>query len=120
MCAPAFPNVCIDAHARGGPSAERSQSLRGELTQKFQLTYDVPAQWTTQVHMKAGSTEAVFLGQRVVVLASDPGRVAADLVVDLPADRPLEVKREPGFLRQRAEIEDLVRAYHRYHQSVRG
>ena len=46
--------------------------------------------------------EAVFLGQRVVVLACDPGRVAADLPVDLPADRDLTVKRTRGFLDLRA------------------
>jgi NitT/TauT family transport system ATP-binding protein len=59
--------------------------------------------------------EAVFLGQRVVVLASDPGRVAADLPVDLPARRDLAVKRAPEFLALRARVEDLVRAHHRRH-----
>jgi NitT/TauT family transport system ATP-binding protein len=52
--------------------------------------------------------EAVFLGQRVVVLACDPGRVAADL----PADRELTVKRVPEFLALRARVEDQVRACH--------
>jgi NitT/TauT family transport system ATP-binding protein len=68
---------------------------------------------TTVLMVTHDVEEAVFLGQRVVVLASDPGRVAADLPVDLPANRPLEAKREPGFLALRAQIEDLVRAYHR-------
>jgi NitT/TauT family transport system ATP-binding protein len=56
--------------------------------------------------------EAVFLGQRVVVLACDPGRVAADLTVDLPDDRDLAAKRLPEFLALRATVEDQVRAYH--------
>jgi NitT/TauT family transport system ATP-binding protein len=56
--------------------------------------------------------EAVFLGQRVVVLACDPGRVAADLPITLPGDRDLAVKRSPEFLTLRASIEDLVRAHH--------
>jgi NitT/TauT family transport system ATP-binding protein len=56
--------------------------------------------------------EAVFLGQRVIVLACDPGRVAADIAVDLPGERELTVKRTPGFVALRARIEDLVRAYH--------
>jgi NitT/TauT family transport system ATP-binding protein len=59
--------------------------------------------------------EAVFLGERVVVLASDPGRVAADIPVDLPAERDLSVKRTPEFLALRAQIEDLVRTFHRRH-----
>jgi NitT/TauT family transport system ATP-binding protein len=56
--------------------------------------------------------EAVFLGQRVVVLGSDPGRVVADLEVPLGDDRPLTTKRDPSFLALRACIEDMVRAHH--------
>jgi NitT/TauT family transport system ATP-binding protein len=57
--------------------------------------------------------EAVFLGQRVVVLASDPGRIAADVPVQLRDDRDLEVKRRPEFLALKSSIEDLVRTYRR-------
>ncbi|WP_410563583.1 ABC transporter ATP-binding protein [Amycolatopsis sp. cmx-4-61] len=79
-----------------------------------------------QVHADTGTTvlmvthdveEAVFLGGRVVVLASDPGRIAADVEVALPAERGLAVKREPRFLALRARIEDLVREQHRGHVS---
>jgi NitT/TauT family transport system ATP-binding protein len=67
---------------------------------------------TTVVMVTHDVEEAVFLGQRVVVLACDPGRVAADLPVPLPSDRPLTVKRLPEFLALRAEVEDQVRAFH--------
>jgi NitT/TauT family transport system ATP-binding protein len=67
---------------------------------------------TTVVMVTHDVEEAVFLGQRVVVLACDPGRVAADLTVDLPADRDLSVKRLPEFLALRAQVEDQVRAFH--------
>jgi NitT/TauT family transport system ATP-binding protein len=70
---------------------------------------------TTVLMVTHDVEEAVFLGQRVIVLASDPGRVATELTVDLPADRPLEVKRSPEFLALRATVEDLVRAQHRAH-----
>jgi NitT/TauT family transport system ATP-binding protein len=56
--------------------------------------------------------EAVFLGQRVVVLGSDPGRVVADLDIPLGDDRPLTTKRDPAFLALRSSIEDMVRAHH--------
>jgi NitT/TauT family transport system ATP-binding protein len=62
--------------------------------------------------------EAVFLGQRVIVLASDPGRVAADQQVELPDDRDLAVKRTPEFIALRSSIEDLVRAFHRKHAAA--
>jgi NitT/TauT family transport system ATP-binding protein len=67
--------------------------------------------------------EAIFLGQRVVVLASDPGRIAADLPIDLPTDlagdRDLTVKRAPEFVAMRGRIEDLVRSYHHKHQTAK-
>jgi hypothetical protein len=56
--------------------------------------------------------DVVFLSARVVVLACDPGRVAADLQVPLPPERPLTVKRLPESLAMRAEVEDQVRAFH--------
>jgi NitT/TauT family transport system ATP-binding protein len=67
---------------------------------------------TTIVMVTHDVEEAVFLGQRVVVLACNPGRIAADLTVPLPDDRPLTVKRLPEFLAMRAQVEDQVRAYH--------
>jgi NitT/TauT family transport system ATP-binding protein len=70
---------------------------------------------TTVLMVTHDVEEAVFLGQRVVVLASDPGRVVADLTVPLPAERDLTVKRETDFLALRAEVEDLVRLYHQRH-----
>jgi len=68
---------------------------------------------TTVLMVTHDVEEAVFLGQRVVVLACNPGRIAADLPVPLPQDRPLTVKRLPEFLKLRATVEDRVRAYHR-------
>ncbi|MEV4177120.1 ABC transporter ATP-binding protein [Nonomuraea sp. NPDC049709] len=55
--------------------------------------------------------EAVLLGRRVIVLASHPGRVAAELPVPLPARRELALKRTPEFLALRARVEDLVRGH---------
>ncbi|MGW0805520.1 ABC transporter ATP-binding protein [Nonomuraea sp. NPDC002799] len=53
--------------------------------------------------------EAVLLGRRVIVLTSDPGRVAAELPVPLADHRRLGLKRTPQFLALRAHVEDLVR-----------
>ncbi|GAB3870861.1 ABC transporter ATP-binding protein [Dactylosporangium cerinum] len=70
---------------------------------------------TTVLMVTHDVEEAVFLSRRVIVLSSDPGRVAADVAVDLPDPRDLAVKRTPEFLALRAEVEDLVRAFHRSH-----
>ena len=54
--------------------------------------------------------ESVYLGDRVVVLTPGPGRVRADLAVDLPAPRNQISTRElPAFVHLRASVGRLVR-----------
>jgi len=53
--------------------------------------------------------EAVYLGQRVVVLSSSPTVVAEDLTVDLPADRDqLTTRADARFIEQRTHIYSLI------------
>ncbi|GIF63335.1 hypothetical protein Ais01nite_13700 [Asanoa ishikariensis] len=56
--------------------------------------------------------EAVFLGSRVVVLTSRPGRIALDLDVDLPRTgvEPDVLRGLPRYAALRAEIGHAVRA----------
>ena len=70
---------------------------------------------TTVVLVTHDVEEAVFLSQRVLVLTSSPGRVAAEIKIDLEAERTFATRRTPEFLRLRAEIEDVVRAQHVRH-----
>ena len=54
--------------------------------------------------------ESVYVGDRVVVLTRGPGRVRADLPVDLPAPRDQISTRElPAFVHLRASVGRLVR-----------
>ncbi|MGH3069545.1 MAG: ABC transporter ATP-binding protein [Streptosporangiaceae bacterium] len=54
--------------------------------------------------------ESVYVGDRVVVLTPGPGRVRADLAVDLPAPRDQISTRElPAFVHLRASVGRLVR-----------
>ncbi|MEV0667690.1 ABC transporter ATP-binding protein [Actinomadura luteofluorescens] len=72
-----------------------------------------------QVHRSQGVTillvthdidESVYLGDRVVVLARDPGRIRAELAVTLPAERDqIGTRSDPEFVRLRAEVGRLVR-----------
>lgn len=67
---------------------------------------------TTMIVVTHDVEEAVFLAQRVVVLASDPGRVAAVVEVPFGTERELSLKRRPDFLALRDQVEELVRAQH--------
>ena len=48
--------------------------------------------------------EAVFLSDRVVVMSPRPGRIAADLAIDLPRPRTMEVRASAAFGRLSLEI----------------
>lgn len=53
--------------------------------------------------------EALFLGTRVVVMSSRPGRVLEDVRTDLPRPRDFSVLKEPAFVKIKAELFALVR-----------
>jgi len=53
--------------------------------------------------------ESVYLGDRVLVLGANPGRVIADIPVDLPSPREqVETKRLPAFADLRSDVFQLV------------
>jgi NitT/TauT family transport system ATP-binding protein len=55
--------------------------------------------------------ESVYTGDRVVVLTRGPGRVVANVPVDLPSPRDqIATKELPEFVRLRAEVSRRVRA----------
>ena len=53
--------------------------------------------------------EAVFMGDRVVVMSRRPGRVLADIAVTLPRPRGYEVLTTPEFASIKREVLHLVR-----------
>jgi ABC-type nitrate/sulfonate/bicarbonate transport system ATPase subunit len=52
--------------------------------------------------------EAVYLGDRVVVMKARPGRIVRERTVDLPRPRAPELKVDPAFTRIRREILETV------------
>ena len=63
----------------------------------------------TVVFITHGVEESVFLSNRVVVLATRPGRVRKVVAVDLPEERGVEILADPHFVALRSEVESLVR-----------
>jgi NitT/TauT family transport system ATP-binding protein len=77
------PFGALDAISKEHLQAELQGIVSGQRLTMIFITHDI--------------SEAIFLGDRVVVLSADPGRIAAELPVGQPRPRPLEWKRTPEF-----------------------
>ncbi len=64
---------------------------------------------TTIVFVTHDVEEAIYLGQRVVVLAPRPGRIDSIHQVPLPATRYQDMKLSPEFIKLKREIVERIR-----------
>jgi NitT/TauT family transport system ATP-binding protein len=64
---------------------------------------------TTIIFVTHDVEEAIYLGQRVVVMAPRPGRIDSIYQVTLPAQRNQDMKHSPHFLQQKKEILARIR-----------
>jgi NitT/TauT family transport system ATP-binding protein len=77
------PFGALDALTREKVSADLLRVWARQQQTALMVTHDI--------------REAVFLADRVLVLSRRPGRVVADIRVDLPRPRPLDVSYSPEF-----------------------
>jgi NitT/TauT family transport system ATP-binding protein len=63
----------------------------------------------TSVFVTHDLEEAIFLGDRVVVLGRNPGHIASVLDVDFPHPRDVAIKRTATFQDQRGRLNALIR-----------
>ncbi len=100
------PDVLLLDEPFGALDAQTKRAMQDFLLTVWQRTGSTILMVTHDVE------EAIYLGQRVYVLTSRPGRVGT--VVDVPfgRDRGPTVKRDPRFLDLRDEIEHLLSVQH--------
>jgi NitT/TauT family transport system ATP-binding protein len=53
--------------------------------------------------------EAIYLGERIVLMAPRPGRIDSIHAVPLPQDREPWMKHSPGFLELRSRVLERIR-----------
>ena len=71
---------------------------------------------TTVLFVTHSITEAVFLSTRVIVMSARPGRITADIAIDLPQPRNTETRSSVRFF----ELETTVRKALRISESAAG
>jgi len=63
----------------------------------------------TGVFVTHNSDEAVFLSDRIVVMSASPGKIIADIDVDLPRPREQSLLTSPEFMALKRQCLDLIR-----------
>ncbi len=96
------PDVLLLDEPFGALDAQTRRSMQDFLLTVWRRTQ------STVLFVTHDIPEAIYLGSRVVVLASHPGRVIADIDVPFGAGQNVNITRDPRFLDLRDEIEDLL------------
>lgn len=52
--------------------------------------------------------EAILLGDRVILISPRPGRIRADIAIDLPRPRDVRTAQHPRFIEIKQQVRDLI------------
>jgi NitT/TauT family transport system ATP-binding protein len=98
------PDVLLMDEPFAALDAQTRETLQDELLRIWQRT------GTTVVFITHSIDEAIYLGQRVLVMAAAPGRITHTLPVHVPrGDLSDDVRATPEFVRLRHEVWQLIR-----------
>lgn len=102
------PQVLLMDEPFAALDAQTRDMMQAELLNIWDKTNKTVLFITHQIN------EAIYLSDRVVVMSARPGRVLADITINIPRPRQLSVKRTPDFLEYENQvwtfIEEQVRA----------
>src|SRR5213075_290404 len=98
------PKVLLMDEPFGALDAQTRETMQEEVTRLWERTRK------TIVFVTHDIEEAVYLGDRVVVLTARPGRIRQEIRIDLPRPRRLEIKKSTQCHEYRNQIWDLIRS----------
>jgi NitT/TauT family transport system ATP-binding protein len=90
------PFASVDAMTRQLMQTDLLRVVTEERTAALLVTHDIE--------------EAIYLGDRVIVLSSRPARVLEQIVVDIPKPRGHDVRATPYFQSLRERVWELLQA----------
>ena len=97
------PEILLMDEPFGALDAQTREVMHDLIRHVFKL------EKATIVFVTHDVEEAIYLGQRVVLMAPRPGRVDTIYDVPLPAERNQDMKLAPEFIRLKREILDRIR-----------
>lgn len=98
------PSILVMDEPFGALDAQTRELMHDLLLHVFKM------ESTTIVFVTHDVDEAIYLGQRVVVMAPNPGRIDSIVPVPLPAPREQDMKLSPQFLQLKKQILERIRA----------
>jgi NitT/TauT family transport system ATP-binding protein len=97
------PEVLLMDEPFGALDAQTRETMQDELTRLWERT------GKTIVFVTHDIEEAIYLGDRVVVLSARPARIREEVAVDLPRPRDIGVRKSVALLEYRNHVGDLIR-----------
>jgi NitT/TauT family transport system ATP-binding protein len=102
------PEILLLDEPLGALDAQTRLILQVELLRIWGET-QAREQRKTAIFITHDIEEAVFLGDRVIVMSSHPGRVKAEITIDLPRPRNEHIRAQPRFGELTERIWSLIR-----------
>ncbi|MBI3574094.1 MAG: ABC transporter ATP-binding protein [Gammaproteobacteria bacterium] len=99
-----YPNVLLMDEPFGALDAQTRAMMQENLLQiwgEFGITV---------IFVTHDIDEAVFLADRIIVMSASPGQLIADIKVDLPRPRAVEVVSDERYIAAKRRCIDLIRA----------
>src|SRR5438876_1216525 len=97
------PKVLLMDEPFGALDAQTRETMQEEVTRLWERTKK------TIVFVTHDIDEAVYLGDRIVVLTARPGRIKEEVKIELPRPRSLEIKKSMQCHEYRNYVWDLIR-----------
>jgi NitT/TauT family transport system ATP-binding protein len=97
------PRVLLMDEPFGALDAQNRELLQEELERIWEQTRK------TVLFVTHDIDEAIYLADRVIVFTARPGKIKADLRIDLPRPRSIEIKKSTEYAHYRNTIWDLLR-----------
>ena len=94
------------------PFGALDEIVRDHLNEQLLRLWDQTGK--TVVFVTHSIPEAVFLSSKIVVMSPRPGRIIDIIDCDFPADRSLEIRETPEFLKIAQRVRNGLRAGHSY------